>query len=128
MRLCKLSAKNAVLYVVIGLVAGLANGFFGGGGGIIIVPALVYMLKYEQKQAQATAIAIVLPLCVASSITYLIKGVFDLMPTLVVGGGVVIGGVLGALLLKKLSNRIIAYIFYLLMLAAGIKLIIGFFI
>lgn len=128
MRLCKLSAKNAVLYVVIGLIAGLANGFFGGGGGIIIVPALVYLLKYEQKQAQATAIAIVLPLCVASSITYLVKGVFDLMPTLVVGGGVVIGGVLGAFLLKKLSNRIIAYIFYLLMLAAGIKLIIGFFI
>lgn len=112
--------KKAVM-VFGGIGIGFANGFFGGGGGMLCVPLLDKAFKEETKVAHATAMLIILPITIASAVTYVAGGVFDLKLTLAVGGGVIAGGVIGALLLKKLKSEAIAVIFAVLMVAAGVK-------
>ena len=106
------------------LAAGCVNGLFGGGGGMLVVPLLTGM-GLDAKKAHATAVAVILPLCFISALIYVFKGCFDMTLTLTVGGGVVAGGVLGALLLKKADNFLLSGLFYLVMIGAGIKMVIG---
>lgn len=106
-----------------GILIGFINGFFGGGGGMLCVPLLEKVLSEPTKKAHATAILIILPISVASAITYLIGGYFSLAGTLSVGGGVVAGGVVGALLLKKLPSFVVGVIFALMMIGVGIRMI-----
>lgn len=110
---------------VSGLAIGFANGFFGGGGGMLLVPLLTFVAKLEEKKSHATAIAIILPLSVLSAVIYTLKGTHDINAGLIAGGGVIAGGVLGAFLLNKLNNKTVSMIFYVLMIAAGIRMIIG---
>lgn len=105
-----------------GLLIGGVNGFFGGGGGMLCVPLLEKMLGEPTKKAHATAILIILPISVASAITYLIGGYFSLAGTLATGGGVAAGGAAGALLLKKLPSFAVGIVFALLMVGVGARL------
>jgi hypothetical protein len=121
--------KNAVraappILIVCGLFIGFTNGFFGGGGGLICVPVLTRALKLKQKSAHATAILIILPLSLISSLVYLRAGAFQIDAGLSAAAGVIAGGVLGALLLKKLSNKAAGIIFAFIMIAAGVRLIV----
>ncbi len=108
--------KEKLYLILTGVVTGLANGFFGGGGGMIVVPLLTFLLKMKTKSAHATAIAIILPVSVISAIVYFSVG----LPS---GAGVVLGGIAGAWLLGKLSSKWITRIFAVVMLAAGVKLL-----
>lgn len=114
--------KNCSVAVLSALV-GFVNGFFGGGGGMLLVPMLEKVLKVPVKKSHATAIAIILPVSVAGAITYLISGYFDLAPFLGVSGGCVAGGVAGALLLKKLPSGAVGVAFSLIMIGVAVKLI-----
>lgn len=117
--------SNSLKYSLItGGVAGLINGLFGGGGGMIVVPMLTYFLKLENKKAHASAILIILPLSIVSGLLYLSFGSFNLNFGLPVIIGVVGGGILGAILLQKLSSKWIGIIFSILMATAGIKMLI----
>lgn len=118
------NTKHFWIYLIIGLTVGFINGFFGGGGGMIVVPLLIFALGLRDKTAHATALLIILPLCMVSSIVYICNGVVDWGQTLFVGIGACIGGLIGASLLKKLSNKAIRIIFSIIMLIAGIKMII----
>lgn len=115
--------KKITLAIFSGAICGLINGLFGGGGGMIIVPILIYFFKYLPKNAHATAILIILPLTIVSSIFYLCFGNFQLNLVIPVGIGVVGGGVVGALLLSKLSSRWLVLIFSVVMLVAGVKML-----
>ena len=106
-----------------GALAGFANGLFGGGGGMIVVPLLVFFLKFPPKVAHATAILIILPLSVLSGIFYIAFGDLDVFTLISAGGGVIAGGVLGALLLSKLSSKWVVIVFSVVMAAAGIKML-----
>jgi len=117
----KKRVRNLIM-IAGGLGVGFANGFFGGGGGMLCVPLLDKVLKEQTKVAHATAMLIILPISIASAITYVVSGYFDLRLTLIVGGGVVAGGIAGALLLKKLRSGVVAVIFAVLMIAAGVRL------
>lgn len=115
--------KHRKLFSVLtGVGAGIANGLFGGGGGMIVVPMLTYLLKYPTKSAHATAILIILPLSIVSGLFYVAFGVrvSVILPVLF---GVLAGGVLGAFLLSKLSNKWVSVIFSILMAAAGVKML-----
>lgn len=114
--------KNCSVAVLSAFV-GFVNGFFGGGGGMLLVPMLEKVLKVPVKKSHATAIAIILPVSVAGAITYLISGYFDLAPFLGVSGGCVAGGVAGALLLKKLPSGAVGVAFSLVMIGVAVKLI-----
>ncbi len=115
--------KETFFAVVTGSVAGLINGLFGGGGGMIVVPMLVALLKRNPKTAHATAILIILPLSIVSGLLYVSFGNLKLNVGIPVVIGVVIGGVIGALLLKKLSSKWIIIIFSVVMAGAGVKML-----
>ena len=81
--------------------------------------------KVAAVQMYATAVAVVLPLCLISAVIYIVKGCFDIQLTLYVGGGVVLGGIAGALLLKKADNFWLSIFFYAVMIGAGVKMTVG---
>ena len=108
-----------------GALIGVINGFFGGGGGMVVVPLLTHLFGMEQKKAQATALFVILPISIASSIIYITRNSISFAVGWSVILGVVIGGGIGALLLKKLNNLIVKTIFTILMLVGGLFLLFG---
>ncbi|MBQ7235765.1 MAG: sulfite exporter TauE/SafE family protein [Clostridia bacterium] len=116
--------KLNVYAVLTGLSAGIINGVFGGGGGMLVVPMLVHLLKCPAKKAHATAILIILPLSIVSGIFYAAFGNFNLEVGIPAGIGVILGGTVGALLLSKLSSKWLTIIFCVVMAAAGVKMLL----
>lgn len=116
--------RRELLLVLGGAFIGFVNGFFGAGGGMLAVPLLVFAAGLNEKQAHATAIAVILPLSLISGIIYSLNGAMNTTVFTPVLLGTVLGGIIGAILLSKLNNKLLAIIFYGVMLAAGIKLII----
>ena len=109
--------------VIISLAIGFLNGFFGGGGGMLCVPFLKKFYKLEDKVAHATTMFIMLPLSLISSILYWNKmGGFNFKYLYIICG-VVLGGVVGALLLKKLSNKALNIMFSIVIIIGGIRMI-----
>ena len=114
---------NFVKSSVIGLAAGLVNGLFGSGGGTIVVPAAQKWLRVRTHHAHASAIAVILPLSVVSGFIYYAKGAdFDWATLGLISLGGVAGGVIGALLLKKIKARWLHVIFGVFMIAAAVSL------
>jgi uncharacterized membrane protein YfcA len=120
----KTNEVNIFLLIISGLFIGFINGFWGGGGGMICVPILVNLLKLPEKKGHATTILIMLPLCISSFIVYLIKGSIDVYLAVNIGIGFVIGGIIGAMLLKNINNVVLKLIFAVIIILGGIKLII----
>lgn len=120
-----MTKKEKFLTVIFGAVTGFINGFFGGGGGMIVVPVMTILMKIEQKVAHATALAVILPVSIISALIYFFSGEsgIRLYPTLLTGVGVIAGGILGALLLKKIDNKLLVKGFAVVMLIAGIKML-----
>lgn len=114
--------KEFSIYFV-GLAAGIINGLLGGGGGMIVVPGLALTLGLTAKKSHATALAVILPASVISACVLLFTFKNDLVLLSATTLGVSAGGVVGALLLKKLKNPAITKIFAVLMLLAGVKLL-----
>ena len=119
-----ISSRQNLYAVMAGGLAGLVNGLFGGGGGMIVVPMLTGLLKRDPKRAHATALMIILPISLVSGLFYAAFGNLQLMVAIPVSIGVSIGGVVGALLLSKLSSKWIIMIFAVVMAAAGIKMLL----
>lgn len=108
--------------VAAGLVIGLINALFGAGGGLV---AVSFLLKkgLSQKQAQATALCIILPLSVISSIVYLKKGYVGFSQAKSFLPYALIGALIGTTLMNKISNRFLNKIFAVFMLWAGFRLV-----
>ena len=107
-----------------GMFTGIANGLFGGGGGMIAVPYLERVAGYPTAHAHATAIAVVLPATLVSAVVYLLFGLAPLSLFLPVALGVVLGGLAGAKLLGALEPKYTALAFSVLMLIAGVRMLI----
>ena len=118
--------KNIWLALICGVFIGFINGFFGGGGGMICVPVLTSILKLPEKVAHATTILIILPMCVTSLIIYFLHSELDLALSWPVLVGFVVGGVIGAIILKKINNEILKLVFDFIILSAGVLSIIKF--
>lgn len=117
--------KRRLLMALAGVFIGAVNGIFGAGGGMLAVPVLTFIGGLDDRHSHATAIAVILPLCALSTAVYAVRSSFDwgvIIPTVI---GVFAGGIAGALLLKKLSGDILPFLFYGLMLFAGLKMIFG---
>ena len=106
---------------IAGAAAGLINGAFGGGGGMVLAPLLSQWCRLEQKRALATCVAVILPLCVLSAAIYVLQGGFDGLQALpyLVGGG--IGGAVGGALFRRVSSRWLRRIFALFLLYGGVR-------
>ena len=110
--------------IVAGGLAGLLNGLFGAGGGLVLVPLLINWLKLEEKAAFATSVAIILPLSIVSYTLFCIQGgnVWkDALPYLI--GGIV-GGLLSIKLFRNISAVWLHRLFGVLILYGAIKAVL----
>ena len=110
--------------LLFGALIGVINGFFGGGGGMVVVPLLNKVFGLEQKKAQATALFVILPISLVSTIVYLCFNSINFATGWPVIAGIVGGGVAGATLLNKLNNNVIKVIFICFMLLGGLGMLI----
>ena len=81
--------------------AGLVNGFFGGGGGMVLVPLLAGKCGLERRSAFASSVAIILPLCALSAVIYFARGQLELLTALPYLLGGLLGGLVGGKLFPK---------------------------
>ena len=115
--------KSSFKRILAGLLTGIVNGLFGGGGGMVVVPLMKNMLGYEEKYAHATAILVIAPVCAASLVTYIVNGYFSAEVILPAAVGSVAGGLLGAELLDKLPAFWVNAVCLAVMLAAGLRML-----
>ena len=97
--------------VILGLIAGIICGLFGTGGGMILVPAFIYMLKIEPKKARATSLFCMLVMVIVSSIFYYKNNYIDWKIGALCAIGGIGGGYLGAKILKKIPDYILKIVF-----------------
>lgn len=118
-------AKFALWKVLLtGALAGFVNGFFGAGGGMLVVPLLIVLVGLADKQAFSSAISIILPLTIVSLVIYAKNGALDIkaaLPYLLGGAG---GGVLAGLWFRKVSARFLPIALGLLILFGGARLLL----
>ncbi|ASS50971.1 MAG: sulfite exporter TauE/SafE family protein [Bacteroidota bacterium] len=108
--------ETILILVLIGLFAGTLSGFIGVGGGIIIVPALVYFLGLTQHQATGTSLFILtLPVVILGTMNYAKTGNLNWRYGLVIASTFVIGGYIGSKLSLKISPAIVKIIFGFIM-------------
>lgn len=112
-----------LIYVCFGFLLGAINGFFGGGGGMLCVPFLMLM-GLQNKKAHATAILTMLPISIASAVVYYSHGFVNFWIVLWVSLGAIVGSIIGAIILKKMPPIVVLYVFPIIMIAAGVKMIV----
>lgn len=111
--------------LALGFITGIVNGIFGSGGGILIVPILIFLLKMEDYKAHATAISIILPLSIISTLIYLKSDVIKFKIGLIVALGGVIGSFIGAKFLNKIPNLVLRRVFAIFIIITAIRMIMG---
>ena len=117
---------NIVLYILLGLIAGTFSGLIGIGGGIIIVPALVFLFGLSQHQAQGTTLALLVPpIGLLAAWKYYTEGYVDLRIAAFVCVGLFLGGLLGARIATGLSNEVLGKIFGAVLVLIGLKMLFG---
>ena len=118
--------NNIILFIIIGCIAGILSGLFGIGGGIIIVPALIYLCGFTQLKAQGTSLAILLPpVGILAFMDYYKNGHVDVQAGILICIFLVIGSVLGAKMSHIIPVDTIRKLFGILMMLISIKLIFG---
>ena len=106
---------------VAGALAGIVNGFFGGGGGMLLVPLLIRWIGLPARQAFATSVAVILPLCVVSASIYLLRTPLSLLDALPYLCGGLIGGLLGGKWFRTVPTRWLRRGFGVLLIYGGVK-------
>lgn len=106
-----------------GVLIGTVSGLFGAGGGLVAVPFLK-SLGLSQRKAHANAVAVIFPIAVLSAVLYVLRGyvtVSDAMPYIPLG---VLGSLIGAFILKKISPFYLKKVFAAFMIYAGFRLLV----
>jgi len=112
------------LLVLIGLASGMLSGLVGVGGGIIIVPALVFFLGFTQHQAQGTSLGLLLlPVGILAVLNYYKQGYIDIKVVLIMSIAFVLGGWLGSNLSLVISDLWIKRIFAILLFYTAFKML-----
>lgn len=117
---------STVLYLILGLVAGIFGGMFGIGGGTILIPALVYLFGFTQHQAQGTTLAILVPpIGLLAALRYYYSGNVKLSIATLICIGFFIGGLFGAELVHKISEPVLKKLFGLYLFFIALKMVLG---
>ena len=119
-------AQTIGLLILTGLLAGILSGFVGVGGGIIMVPAMVWLLGYSQHQAQGTSLAVLMfPVVFLAVRNYYRAGMIDPKVVLVIALAFAAGGYFGSKWSLALPMVTVQKVFGSVMLVAALKLIVG---
>jgi uncharacterized protein len=115
---------NIFLFIVLGIIAGLLSGLIGIGGGVIIVPALLFIFGFSQHQAQGTTLALLVPpIGILAAWTYYKQGYVDFNAALFICIGFLVGSFMGAKMATNISNIILERIFGVALLLISLKMI-----
>jgi uncharacterized protein len=109
--------------LILGLVAGYFSGLIGIGGGVIIVPALIFLFGFEQHNAQGTTLALlILPIGILAALKYYKEGFVDIPTALVISLGFVLGGYLGSLTAVHIPQDALRKIFAAVLVLLALKM------
>lgn len=125
MRTDEVGPRGHLPALMVGLVGGLLSGTFGVGGGIVLVPLLIGVLRLDRKTAHATSLAAVFVIAVSGSIGYAAADQLDVGVGVALGVGGVIGAMYGARQLDRMSVPALRTTFAVLLLATGVRMVIG---
>jgi hypothetical protein len=112
------------LSILIGFFAGILAGLMGIGGGVVMIPALAYVMKFSQHAAQGTTLAaMVPPIGILAAYVYYQKGYVNVPVALFLSLGFVLGGLIGARLVVNIDEALLRRIFGVALLAISLKMI-----
>jgi uncharacterized membrane protein YfcA len=110
--------------LLVGLVVGVVSGVVGIGGGILFVPALIWLLGMDQHKAQGTSIgALLLPVGLFAFIQYYREGNADIRVALLLAAGFLVGGYFGAVGAQHIPDLWLRRIFAVTLVAIGAKML-----
>lgn len=113
-----------LLYVLAGLIAGIASGMFGVGGATILIPILVFLFGLSQHQAQGTTLAAMIPpIGLLAALRYYQSGNVKLAIAGFICAGFFIGGLLGANLVQNLEGALLKKMFGFFLLLVSLNMI-----
>ena len=119
-----MSFGTLIILILIGLFGGIMSGFVGIGGGVIIVPALIYVIGFPQHMAQCTSLFLMLPpIGILAFMNYYKAGQVNLVYGVVIAVAFILGGYFGSKLSLKLSPAIVKSIFGLVMAYVAFRMI-----
>ena len=115
-----------LLLIVIGMAAGILSGVFGIGGGVVIVPALIYLAGFTQHRATGTSLAVLLPpIGFAAMWEYYRHQNVDIRAAMIIATAVFVGGWLGAVVANRVSGPYLRLAFGVFVVVLGISLMVG---
>ncbi|MCE5223962.1 sulfite exporter TauE/SafE family protein [bacterium] len=115
-----------VWIILLGLTAGIFSGLLGIGGGIILVPALIYIFKFSQTQAQGTTLAMMIPpIGLLAVMEYYKQGQINWKAAAFLCAGFFFGGLIGAKICLLLPKGLLQKIFGMVLLLVGAKMFFG---
>lgn len=116
--------SDIFILLLIGIIAGIISGMIGIGGGIVIIPMLIFILGFSQHKAQGTTLALMVPpIGILAAIEYYKKGHVDIKAAALICAGFFIGGLIGAKIANFTEAKTLAKIFALILIATGIKML-----
>jgi|TARA_B110000093_G_C12961629_1_gene407600 uncharacterized membrane protein YfcA len=121
-----MSVQTILILVIIGVSAGILSGFVGVGGGIIIVPALVYVLGMSQFEAQGTSLfVLLLPVGILAVVNYSKAQTINWRFGLIIAVTFLVGGFVGSKIALKINPAYVKLIFGVLMAYVSIRMIMS---
>ena len=119
-----MNISDIIILICIGFAAGAFSGMFGIGGGLIMVPAMVFFLSMSQHAAQGTSLGVlVIPVAAVAAFNYYKQGQLDVKYALIIALTFVAGGYFGSKFSLGLSELMLKRIFGVLMLVMAVRLI-----
>jgi uncharacterized membrane protein YfcA len=112
-----------LVFLAVGLVAGVLSGLFGIGGGILIIPALIFLAKFSTKLAIGTSLgAMLLPVGLLGAYAYYQQGHLNIKASLLIGLGLFVGAYAGARLAQQISAPTLQRMFAVFILIMAVRL------
>src|SRR6186713_2170026 len=119
-----MTVQIVLILVLIGLFAGMLSGLIGVGGGIIVVPALVYFLGFSQHEAQGTSLGLLLlPVGILAVANYYKQGFIDIKVVAIMCLAFVVGGWLGSKVSLVLPEETVKKIFAIILFYTAFKML-----
>lgn len=117
--------STILILILIGIVAGFFGGLIGLGGGLIMIPALIYFLHLSQHEAQGTSLAVMLPpVGIMAVYNYYKAGALNMKYALIIAAFFIVGGYFGSAIAVKIQPGFLKKIFGAFIIIMGIKMLL----
>lgn len=110
---------------IIGVSAGFLAGLLGVGGGILMVPAMVLLLNFDQHVAQGTSLLVIIPAAISGSFTHYRNGRLSLRDAALLAIGGVVGAALGSVFALSVADTVLRRLFAGLLLLSGLRILLA---